>query len=472
VSNALGDYANLTTENSFSELQTFNTGIYTQYIEAPTPDGVVGLYTGQASGGNITIGCPLVETTIDGTLKATTPLTNTNNTVVATTAWVNTWFQTLADMANYLTTATAASTYQTLIGMSGYLTVDDASATYQTLAGMSAYLTTATASSTYQTIADMANYLTTTAASSTYQTLAGMSAYLTTAAASSTYQTLAGMSAYGAKATTNTWDLLQTFTVGVNTSSISFATAATAASIYNTTTGIVNLATTSSEINIGNFRFTANAFNRAVANNDISIGDGQTGSGANLNLGTAATRAGPIAIGNNSCAVNVGGILNAQQGFTLSADKRITFATNTANPTSSSTLLGSVYSGTYIGGSTTLTSGTEFVESQITLVPIGVYAVSGCCSFTGVSANWQAFQPTLQIKNATATTYHASTTLPTTGIIVDTAGAGRISPTCSGIMEVTAVSTIQLVLTVTFTSPAVRNTSNTSFFTFKLVRIG
>ena len=47
---------------------------------------------------------------------------------------------------------------------------------------------------------DLSAYLTTATAASTYQTLSGMSAYLTTSAAASTYQTLSGMSDYLSKA--------------------------------------------------------------------------------------------------------------------------------------------------------------------------------------------------------------------------------------------------------------------------------
>jgi hypothetical protein len=47
---------------------------------------------------------------------------------------------------------------------------------------------------------DLSAYLTSATAASTYQTLSGMSSYLTTSAAASTYQTLAGMSDYLAKA--------------------------------------------------------------------------------------------------------------------------------------------------------------------------------------------------------------------------------------------------------------------------------
>ena len=159
-------------------------------------------------------------------------------------------------LSPYLTSATAASTYQTISGMSSYLT---------TSAAASTYLTQANAASTYFTIANAANKadlasptftgvpasptaspgtnttqiattafvtaavsastgatwgsitgtlssqtdlqsaldakLSTATAASTYQTLSGMSSYLTTSSAASTYQTISGMSSYLTTAT-------------------------------------------------------------------------------------------------------------------------------------------------------------------------------------------------------------------------------------------------------------------------------
>jgi len=84
--------------------------------------------------------------------------------------------------------------YQTIANMSNYLTISSASSTYQTIANMSNYLTTALASSTYLTI---------TTASSTYQTISSMSSYLTISSASSTYQTITNMVNYASLSANN-----------------------------------------------------------------------------------------------------------------------------------------------------------------------------------------------------------------------------------------------------------------------------
>ena len=177
-------------------------------------------------------------------------------------------------LSPYLTSATAASTYQTISGMSSYLTTSAAASTYYlqtnpagyiTSSALSPYLTSAAAASTYFTIASAANKadlasptftgvpaaptaspgtnttqiattafvtaavsastgatwgsitgtlssqtdlqsaldakLSTATAASTYQTLSGMSSYLTTSSAASTYQTISGMSSYLTTAT-------------------------------------------------------------------------------------------------------------------------------------------------------------------------------------------------------------------------------------------------------------------------------
>jgi hypothetical protein len=386
------------------------------------------------------------------TVKDQTALSNNSN--VANTKYVDTAisalssvYQTISGMSAYLTSATASATYATIANyvsnaslsstLTSYLLTATASATYatianyvsnaslsstltsyQTISGMSAYLSTATASATYATIA---NYVSNASLSSTltsYQTISGMSAYLTTATASATY---------GAKAIANTWDLLQTFTLGITTGTIT----------------------------------------SPAIGSSIAIGDNQTT--GTMTIGTGATRSGSIGIGANSCAVNVGGVLNPQQGITLSADKRITFSTNTANPTATSTILGSVYTGTYVGASTGLTSGADFVVSQITSVPIGVYVATGASSITSSTAPFTCQTPRMQIKNFTATTYHACLQLPTFTVATATE---KISMSCAGIVEVSAVSTIQLVVNVVFSSPAIRNTGDTGNFNFRLVRIG
>jgi hypothetical protein len=89
----------------------------------------------------------------------------------------------------FLTKTLAASTYQTQSGMSAYLTTSAASSTYQTQSGMSSYLTTSAASSTYQTQAGMSSYLTTSSASSTYAPLASPTFTGTPAAPTATANT-------------------------------------------------------------------------------------------------------------------------------------------------------------------------------------------------------------------------------------------------------------------------------------------
>jgi len=124
------------------------------------------------------------------------PTTNTIGNYAATTSFVNSNYQTISGMSNYLSTSTASSTYQPISGMSNYLLSSTASSTYQPISSMSNYLSTSTASSTYQPIANMSNYLSTSTASSTYQPISSMSNYLSNTTASSTYQTISGMSNY------------------------------------------------------------------------------------------------------------------------------------------------------------------------------------------------------------------------------------------------------------------------------------
>jgi hypothetical protein len=289
-------------------------------------------------------------------------------------------------MSAYLTTASASSTYQTLAGMSSYLTTASASSTYQTLAGMSAYLTTATASSTYQTLAGMSAYLTTATAlatyltiataSSTYQTIAGMSAYLTTATASATYATIASLANYGAKATTNTWALLQTFTAGISTYSITGAVAGTAVALFNTTTGVIDFGS-SGQINVGNYRFDGGSLGRGTAGGGISFGDTQTT--GTMDLGTNAGRSGAIGIGANSCAVNVGGILNANQGLVLGGTSFITTAGGAAFP--SATQIGGEVIGSQITPLPTLTNNNWWSVGSIGLTP-GVWIIYGVIGIT------------------------------------------------------------------------------------------
>jgi hypothetical protein len=189
-------------------------GTLTGSVGVPGPAGPAGI--GLPAGG--TSGQFLQKTS--GVDYATDWVT-VNLTGLATESWVTAGFYpltgnpssflTASALTPYLTSATAASTYQTLAGMSSYLTTSAAAAGYYPLSGNpSGFLTSASLSGYateswvtgqgYITSAALTPYLTSATAASTYQTLSGMSSYLTTSAAASTYQTLAGMSDYLAKA--------------------------------------------------------------------------------------------------------------------------------------------------------------------------------------------------------------------------------------------------------------------------------
>jgi hypothetical protein len=114
---------------------------------------------------------------------------------------INTIYQPITTMTNYLTTSAANLTYQKISSMSSYLTTAVASSTYQPIANMTNYLTTTTASSTYQTIANMTNYLTTTTASLTYQTIANMINYAPLNNPTFTGQPLASTASIGTNTT-------------------------------------------------------------------------------------------------------------------------------------------------------------------------------------------------------------------------------------------------------------------------------
>jgi len=245
----MSNYANLSSSNTFTNINTFNgaatyvkdvrfndvggNGNYNQlYLSGTSLEFVPSFgnnsYRFYCKDSVPTQTTPLLinssTTTISNALSITGLATFSNGAVFNTTlptstisasspnqftikSFTDATYQTIANMSSYLTTAAAASTY---------LTITNAASTYQTIANMSNYLTTATASSTYltisaavstyQTIANMSSYLTNTVAASTYltitnavstyQTIAGMSNYLTTTAAASTYQTISGMSSY------------------------------------------------------------------------------------------------------------------------------------------------------------------------------------------------------------------------------------------------------------------------------------
>jgi len=390
---------NWTGDNIWSgSTNEFTTGLSTQYVEALTPNAVVGLYTGQIAGGNITLGSALVDTTVDGTLKATTPLTNTNNTVVPTTAWVNTFFALASSLSAYLTTATAAATYQTIAGMSAYLTTATAASTYQTLAGMSAYLTTATAASTYQT-------------------LAGMSAYLTTATAAATYATIASLSAYGAKATTNTWDLLQSFTVGVQTQSIVATTTTTDVSLFTTNTaGTVGINSTTGTVRCGGAKFlnsTTNlTINNQLGNADIYIGNEQ--SNAFLYLGAGGgTRTGTVILGRDGCPITVNGAptfsatatATFNNGLSLASGKYITTTAGVGtNPTALQ--IGRLETGTALNAGGVLTSSNWITVGSGMSLGSGMWIIIGYVQLSGLDTATRvalALGPTLKSNTAVNT---------------------------------------------------------------------
>jgi hypothetical protein len=189
-------------------------GTLTGSVGVPGPAGPAGI--GLPAGG--TSGQFLQKTS--GVDYATDWVT-VNLTGLATESWVTAGFYpltgnpssflTASALTPYLTSATASSTYQTLAGMSAYLTTSAAAAGYYPLSGNpSGFLTAASLSGYateswvtgqgYITSAALTPYLTSATAASTYQTLSGMSSYLTTATAASTYQTLSGMSDYLSKA--------------------------------------------------------------------------------------------------------------------------------------------------------------------------------------------------------------------------------------------------------------------------------
>ena len=278
----MSNYANLSSSNTFTNINTFNgaatyvkdvrfndvggNGNYNQlYLSGTSLEFVPSFgnnsYRFYCKDSVPTQTTPLLinssTTTISNALSITGLATFSNGAVFNTTlptstisasspnqftikSFTDATYQTIANMSSYLTTAAAASTY---------LTITNAASTYQTIANMSNYLTTATASSTYltisaavstyQTIANMSSYLTNTVAASTYltitnavstyQTIAGMSNYLTTTAAASTYQTISGMSSY------------LTNTVAAST----YLTITNAASTYQTIANMSNYLTTS-----------------------------------------------------------------------------------------------------------------------------------------------------------------------------------------------------------------------------------
>lgn len=192
-------------------------------------------------------------------------------TAYATESWVDSQGYLVAgDLTPYLTSASAAATYYPLTNPSGYITSSALSgyATqswvtgqgYITSSALSPYLTSATAASTYQTQAGMSayylasnpsGYITSSALSGYateswvtgqgYITSSALSPYLTSSTAASTYQTISGMAAY---APLNSPTFTGTVTIPAGASISGYLTSATAASTYQTQSGMSSYLTT------------------------------------------------------------------------------------------------------------------------------------------------------------------------------------------------------------------------------------
>ena len=239
--NTLINYANLLTTNTFQEKQSFNLGISSQSLETTSIDAVT----------------PITSLTI-GEIGTSLTLKGGSTNSIAVDNLVN---MTVKDQTALSNNNNVANTK---------------------------YVDTAIS-----------------ALSLVYQTIAGMSGYLTDAVASATYATIASLSNYGAKASLNTWDLLQTFTSGISSQSIVAPTIANPVSLYTTNTGAITIGSGATTTGIGNYTFLANDINHISPTNAIVIGLSQT-NGA-LNLGTNPARTGNINIGANSMSVKFGG---------------------------------------------------------------------------------------------------------------------------------------------------------------------
>jgi hypothetical protein len=412
--------------NTWTSLQTFTTGVSTTSVTSATAGSAVSLFS--STTGTITMGTSSNSNRIGNLTISNVGINPTTTTsgmylggtqtgataelglgvAVGRTAPVNIGISTCAVNVNGVLNTTTPSTN---ISTTQVPTTEWVNTYFVPLTTLGNYLTTATAASTYATIASLGSYLTTATAASTYATIASLGSYLTTATAASTYATITSLGSY--------------------------LTTAAAASTYATIASLSSYLTTA----------TAATTYAPLA---------------------SPTLTGTISL-NGTSNFSAAGSANFNNGLTLAADKRITFSTNTANPSPTSALLGSVYTGSYSGASAPLTTGVDYVVSSITLVPIGIYVATGCSSITSSTAGAVATTPRIQIKNFTALTYHACLQLPTFTVPV---GDQKTSMSCAGIVEVLAVSTIQLVVNAVFSSPAIRNTGDTTNFNFRLVRIG
>jgi hypothetical protein len=159
---------------------------------------------------------PIASPTFTGVPAAPTATAGTNTTQLATTAFVTNGLSTKANLAS--PTFTGTVTIPAGASISGFaplaspaLTGTPTAPTASTVTNSTQIATTAfvkaqayatlasptfTGTVTIPAGASITGYLTTASAASTYQTLSGMSSYLTTSTAASTYQTLSGMSSY------------------------------------------------------------------------------------------------------------------------------------------------------------------------------------------------------------------------------------------------------------------------------------
>jgi hypothetical protein len=237
------------------EVLTYNSGTGALSVDVNHHTGS-GTYTAWVVNvGGVTPATSVAWGAITGTLSAQTDLQSALDAKLAVTTAAST-YQTLSGMSSYLTTSTAASTYATkasptFTGLSTFnnpgnyaITLDNSVGNYTSISsgvysiyastvevirlsaggikypdgvtqsvaypGSSGFLlkadnlsglaNTATARTNLglgtMAVETASNYLTTATAASTYQTLSGMSSYLTTATAASTYQTISGMSSY------------------------------------------------------------------------------------------------------------------------------------------------------------------------------------------------------------------------------------------------------------------------------------
>ena len=176
---------------------------------------------------------------------------------------------------------------------------------------------------------------------------------------------------------------------------------------------------------------------------------------------------GAIAIGSTTSSIIMNGMITSNSGITFGVNDYIYFGTNTENPPATTTVLGSVFTGTYLGAGNALTSGNDYVVSTLTNVPIGVYIGTGCSSISSSTNNWSAREAKIQIVNGVIV-YGSFQLASFTG----TTALDKLALSCCGIIAITSISTISLIVNATFTTPVIRNIVGNQQFNFRLVRIG